>query len=90
MKKRQIDYPLIKFYGLTITDKPVPHIKIKHLNKTLRKHGIDQLFHKYFGIQTCLIDENGERGLYPCDCESVLHRIKYPKKDLIGTQKFWD
>ena len=77
-------YPLLVKLGVIIHRRPVAHVKLADLMFALKQHKINQeLFHKYFGIQTCPIE-----GLFPSDCESVLERII--NKRLTGTQLCFD
>jgi hypothetical protein len=89
--KKQIKekYPRIKEFGLKIhKDKGIPYINNKELAVVLKKNKIQKLFSEYFGVQSCLLLDNGEHGLYVYDVNSVLERIATGK--LISTQLNWD
>lgn len=75
------DYPRIKELGITVYEKPVPHVNSAELAQALGDK--KEQFHDLFGIQTCSVD-----GPYPWDVEAVLERMKTGK--LTGTQKDWD
>lgn len=84
--KTKPKYPIISQLGIPVHTNSIEHILPKELKKYLTKPQ-QKLFDEYFGAQTCPVVD-GECGLYPWDVEAVLHRIF--KKELIGTQLFWD
>jgi hypothetical protein len=90
MKNRKVKglyYPLLTKLGVKIYHDPCDYVISKDLAKVLSKKD-RKLFSKYFGIQTCLLTDNGEQGLYCWDVESILERIANGK--LIGSQAYWD
>ena len=84
--KNKPKYPIIAQLGIPVHTNCIEHILSKELKKYLTKPQY-KLFNEYFGAQTCPIVD-GKQGLYPWDVEAVLHRIF--KKELIGSQKYWD
>lgn len=86
-KRSHLQYPHITGLGIKIHAEPYPHVLGKDLKKVLSKKDAAR-FHKFFGIQTCLVREDGQTGLYPWDVESVLVRMFEGK--LTGTQLHLD
>ena len=87
----KIIYPNINKLGLKIYSKPYPHVKSKELNAALISNQLDtKLFNKYFGINACLLLEDGQSGLYPIDVEPALERLI--NGNITGNQRpeLWD
>ena len=85
-------YPYLEKLGLKIEQEPYPHIPAPVLLDALKEHGIDiDKFHEYFGVNTTLRIEKGKyagkAGLYPCDIESALERMKTGRE---MTTEEWD
>lgn len=68
-------YPLIYSLGLSVVSEPYPHIPGKQLNKALKKAKLTRKFNKYFGINTMLVRDDGDTGVYPVDNERTLRQI---------------
>ena len=83
------DYPRLEKLGVKINMEPFPHVRNEELNDALKKAGMSvEKFSEYFGVQTCLMCDDGTAGLYPWDCESTLERLISGK--LTGTQLWMD
>lgn len=92
MKKKKspsVDpYPQIKKLGLNITVKSgIDCISSKEIDRVFNEADRKK-FSEYFGVQTCILLDDGAVGLYCWDVEAVLERMNSGK--LIGTQKYWD
>jgi hypothetical protein len=89
MKKLKNPYPRISELKIKVYNKPIDHVISGDVQVALLRNGLSvEKFHEFFGVQTCLLREDGKRGLYSWDVESVLERMMSGK--LIGTQKDWD
>lgn len=79
-------YPRLTQIGLApVCGEGYKYIKWEDLRAKLKELKIEEVFHEYFGIQTCCID-----GPYAWDVEDVLERIFSNKR--VGTQSAggWD
>ncbi len=81
-------YPYITKLGIEIYKKPYSHIISEDLDKVLTEIERKR-FDKYFGVQTCLLRDDGKVGIYPYDAEAVFVRM-FEKGKLTGTQLFPD
>lgn len=80
-------YPQINRLGLKIYNEPISHILSEDLTKAMSR--VDRKkFSEYFGIQTCLLRDDGKSGLYLWDVEAILEKMYSGK--LTGTQLNWD
>lgn len=80
-------YPQIHKLGLKIYNEPISHVLSEDLDKVLSKNDRKK-FSDYFGVQTCLLLDNGAQGLYVWDVEAVLERMFSARRT--GTQLIWD
>jgi hypothetical protein len=82
-------YKQLDKLGVTIHIIPHPHVKGNELRAALTQAGLNiETFDRLFGIQTMLLCEDGQAGIYPYDAEAVLVRMTTGK--LTGTQLFFD
>lgn len=88
-KKLKNPYPRISELKIKIYNEPVDHVIGEDIDAALLRVNLStKQFDDYFGVQTCLLRDDGKRGLYSWDVESVLERMLSGK--LTGTQKDWD
>lgn len=81
MKRRKQKYPRIAALGVTVHTDPLDHVKRDELQEALGDR--NELFGKFFGIQTCLMD-----GPYAWDVEAVLERMESGR--VTGSQAVMD